>query len=117
VLGDLAATVLLQNKLGLARSYYRQQLERTLAVVEWDDPEAFPPKFFLQALIGDGELNIVQADEATTVEIVRYLPQDTGHPSSRSGFLQQSRRAQGKTTYLLDLENTDFLWRRYIVSK
>jgi len=73
VLGDLAVSVLRQGKLGVARSYYRQQLERTLAVAEWDDPEAFAPKFFLQALVGSGELRIVQ-ERGATVEIVHSSP-------------------------------------------
>ncbi|RYN22721.1 hypothetical protein AA0119_g11787 [Alternaria tenuissima] len=107
VLGDVAAAVLLQNKLGLAKAYYRQLLERTLAVVEWDDPEAFPPKFFLQALIGNEALRIVQADEATTVNIVRYSPLQGG---------EQSHQAQRRRV-ILDLEDVNLLWHRYIVSK
>jgi tetratricopeptide (TPR) repeat protein len=139
VLGDLAAAVLLRGRLGVARGYYRQQLERTLAVAEWDDPEAFAPKFFLQALIGDGELQIVQEDEATTVQILGYSPQDTRRPNSNPALAvaandttsnklqeenenntqggEQSRRAQGKTVILLDLENADFLWKRYIIAR
>jgi len=139
VLGDLAATVLLRGRLGVARSYYRQQLERTLQVVEWDDSEVFAPKFFLQALIGDGELQIVQGKTAARVQILSYSPHDTGRPNSNlalemaandttSNKLQeenenntqggeQSRRAQGKTMVILDLENADFLFERYTIAK
>ncbi|KIW91209.1 uncharacterized protein Z519_08105 [Cladophialophora bantiana CBS 173.52] len=139
VLGDLAATVLLQGRLGVARGYYRQHLERTLAVAEWDNPEAFAPKFFLQALVGDGELQIVQKGEATTVEILGYLPQDTGPPNpnpagavaandTTSSEMQeenennteggeQSSRAQRKTVLIRDLESTDFLLERYIIAR
>ncbi|KAH0563380.1 hypothetical protein GP486_002054 [Trichoglossum hirsutum] len=139
VLGDLAAAVLLQGRLGVARGYYRQQLERTLAVAEWDDPEAFTPKFFLQALIGDGELQIVQEEAVASVQINGYSSRDTGRPNSNpvlpvtandttSNKLQkenenntqageQSRRAQGKTAVLLDMENTDILFKRYIFAR
>lgn len=139
VLGDLAAAVLLQGRLGVARSYYRQHLERTLAVAEWDDPEEFAPKFFLQALIGDGELQIVQEDEATTVQILGHLPQDTGPPNPNAALAmaandttsrklqeenenntqegEQSHRAQRKTLAILDLENTDILLKRYIIAR
>ncbi|KAK2735078.1 hypothetical protein FQN57_001358 [Myotisia sp. PD_48] len=69
VFGDLAAVILLQDELGLATEYYRQLLERTLAVVKWVDPEAFLPKFVLQALIGGRELKVEVKGEATTVKV------------------------------------------------
>jgi hypothetical protein len=152
VLGDLAAAVLQQGKLGVARSYYRQLLERTLTVAEWDDPETFAPKFFLQVLVGDGELQIVQEREVTTVEILGPSPQstqDAGCPSPRpipnpnpdlgmaaktndtvSKKLQdpntpgqgegegeaQSGQARAKTV-ILDMENTDALFKRYIIAR
>lgn len=133
-LGDLAAIVLLRGKPGVARGYYRQLLERMLAVAEWDDPETFVPKFFLKALVGEGQLRIVQADEATTVQILGYLPQDTEHPNSNpaltlaendpaSTTLQNENESNtreeghGKSVMLLDLEHaTDFLFRRYIIA-
>jgi hypothetical protein len=138
VIGDLATAVLLRNKPGVAKGYYRQQLERTLAVVGWDDPEAFPPKFFLKALMRDEELRIVQADEATTVEIVGYLPNDTGPRNSNPALAaaandtasnslreenendaqggEQSRPAQRRIV-TLDLESADILKKRYIIAK
>ncbi|KIW67730.1 hypothetical protein PV04_06962 [Phialophora macrospora] len=160
VLGDLAAAVLQQGKLGVARSYYRQLLERTLTVAEWDDPESFAPKFFLQALVGDVELQIVQEREVTTVEILGSVPQsaqDTGRPNStrnlnlnssprpdlgvvaakandsmamsnklrgqhenitqgRGEGEGQSGQAQAKTV-ILDMENTDALFTRYIIAR
>lgn len=140
LVGDVGMVVLLQGKLGLARSYYRQQLERTLAVAEWDDPEAFAPKFYLQALIGDGELQIVQHDENTTVQIMGYSPESrTSNPAlaavaaadeATSKTLReeneegedtklgsQRRPGQEKIAMILDAENADFLFKRYILAR
>lgn len=124
-LGDLAVVVLIRGKLGLARSYYRQQLQRTLAVAKWDDPEMFLPKFFLQALIGNGELRIVQNREATKVDIMTYPPPSTlappvvgrdtkpTKPQEQKG--DSSSTGQGylfglpKGAMILNFENADFL--------
>jgi tetratricopeptide (TPR) repeat protein len=114
-LGDLAATVLQEGKLGVAKGYYRQLLERTLAVAEWDDPETFLPKFFLHALIGDDELRIDQFLEKTTVQIVRRLPGVDG--SDAEGGEEPSREVQGKTAVLADWENADQLLHKYIVDR
>jgi tetratricopeptide (TPR) repeat protein len=114
-LGDLAAAVLQEGKLGVAKGYYRQLLERTLAVAEWDDPETFLPKFFLHALIGDDELRIDQFQEETTVQIVRRLPGEDG--SDAEGGEEPSREAQGKTAVLVDWENADHLLHKFIVAR
>ncbi|GAB1312604.1 hypothetical protein MFIFM68171_02814 [Madurella fahalii] len=139
VLGNLAEAVLLRGKPGLARGYFRQHLERTLAITERDDPEAFPPKFFLHALVQEGELLIVQGEEGATVQIMGYAPQDTGRLNSNpalamaaggaaSSILQevgendtkgggQSHHVKGGGLILLDLEKADFIFNRYIIAR
>lgn len=139
VLGDLAAVTLRQGKQGVARSYYRQLLERTLAVAEWDDPEAFTPKFFLQALVREGELQIVHTHQAATVEILGPSPQQPGAPSSNSALAMladdaashrrqeetdtnvvergQTERAQSRQVAIVDLETADVLMTRYRIAR
>ncbi|EPS41989.1 hypothetical protein H072_4024 [Dactylellina haptotyla CBS 200.50] len=112
VLGDLAAAVLQQGQQGVARSYYRQQLERALAVVEWDDPETFPIKFFLKALAGNAELKIVQCEE-TTVQIMGLSPGSAkrGPPPSKNKL----QKLDGPLV-MLDLENADPLLQKFILA-
>ena len=85
MLGDLAKTVLLLGNLGVARGYFQQHLEQTLAITEWDNPaKAFPSMFFLHELLKEAELKMVQGQEGATMEIKMNIsaPQDAGRPSS-----------------------------------
>lgn len=135
VLGELAGAVLARGKPGLARGYYRQLLERTLSVVEWDDDEAFLPKFFLHALAGNAELHIVQGREGARVQIMGFDPGMSLGSSGNTAAAVAAREAgignpeqetkgedgRGKQSQnrhlVLHLENTDIVFDRYTVAR
>jgi len=123
VLGELAGAVLERGKLGLARGYYRQQLERTMAVAEWSDPRTFVPKFFLHALIGHARLEIVQGIDGANVQIMGIgSMSEPGADSEWNGnpALAEATREAGPrrdpTVVILDMENTDMVLNRHTVA-
>jgi tetratricopeptide (TPR) repeat protein len=126
-LANLAMAVLLQKKLGVARSYYRQLLERTLAVAEWDNPETKLPKLCLRALFSDVEMRIVQAGEETRVNLYAGMPggeeaADNSTPFSmlRTGSFDgrgNGTQVRKRIVTILDLEKARQLSTRYIVAQ
>ncbi|KAK6541495.1 hypothetical protein TWF694_007304 [Orbilia ellipsospora] len=117
VLGDLAAMTLLQGQQGVARSYCRQQLERTLAVAEWDDPESFAPKFFLQGFTRGARLEIRQNGAATTVNILQEHPIAT--PDTNLKNIQEKHKGhkeQQNGIVVLDMENSDIMFDKFIIA-
>ncbi|KAH7303546.1 hypothetical protein B0I35DRAFT_485120 [Stachybotrys elegans] len=136
VLGHLAETVFAMGKPGLARSYFRQHLERTLAVSGWDDPAAFPSKLFLHALLQRAELKIVQGEEGATVDINVFDPQDAARLNANSALamaagatlatspgersreeMPRRRSTSEKPILMLDLEKADFLFHKYTIAR
>ncbi|KAK8099592.1 uncharacterized protein PG998_012833 [Apiospora kogelbergensis] len=133
VLADLAGAVLARGRPGLARGYYRQHLERTLAVAEWGNDEALVSKFFLHALTGDVQLVIVQGKDDATVLIMGRAPgtdAEEGHnpaldlAASKEGISNPGSLEKRNVNpdspqqvLLLDMENTDFIFKRHTIAR
>ena len=124
VLGELAGAVLERGKPGLARGYYRQLLERTMAVAEWNDPRTFVPKFFLHALVGHARLEIVQGLDGANVQIfgTGSMPEPgpesewNGNPALAMAA-REARISRRSTMLVVDMEKTDFVFNRYTIAR
>jgi tetratricopeptide (TPR) repeat protein len=124
VLGQLAEAVLERGRPGLARGYYRQQLERTMAVAEWGDPRTFVPKFFLHALVGNARLEIVQGANGARVQIIGIGSMSERGPESEGNgdnVLAMADREAGlsrhSTVMILDMERADIVFNRYTIAR